>query len=88
MEHRRERGGSDGLITKVELIDGNEVLDALQPNSQTVSILKYRPFHYLFDSGTHSLILRLTDDHGATADHAIDVVIRPAPTSSDFNSRG
>jgi hypothetical protein len=70
----------DGLIARVELIEGGQVLDTLEPNEQVTSYY-YTILSTVFTTtGPHSLTVRLTDNQGATADSSLIVTVRPAPT--------
>ena len=70
----------DGLIARIELIEGDQVLDILEPNTQVVSYY-YTILSTVFTTtGPHSLTVRLTDNQGATADSSLTVTVRPAPT--------
>jgi hypothetical protein len=69
----------DGLIARIDLIEGTQILATIEPNRQTVnyqSAVLSTTFTVL---GPHFLTIRLTDNQGATADSSLTVTVRPAP---------
>jgi hypothetical protein len=68
---------ADGLVAKVELLDGSQVVASVQPNQTRTSRLTLSTT--LATVGPHTMTARLTDDLGITTDQSIVVNARPAP---------
>ncbi len=69
----------DGVIARIDLIEGSQILGTLEPNQAQV-FYYWTAFSTVFNTvGTHNLIVRLTDDLGITEERPISVVVRPAP---------
>ena len=69
----------DGLIARIDLIEGDRILATLEPGSQAVFYYQTFLATVFTVPGSHSLTVRLTDDLGASTDRAIDVNVLPAP---------
>ena len=67
----------DGVVAKVELLEGAQVVASVQPNQIRTSRITFSVV--LSTAGSHTMTVRLTDDLGITTDQSIVVNARPAP---------
>ncbi len=68
---------ADGLVAKVELFDGNQVVASVQPDQARTSRITLSTV--IATVGAHTMTVRLTDDLGITTDQSVVVNARPAP---------
>jgi N-acetylmuramoyl-L-alanine amidase len=66
----------DGILVRVELLDGAQVVATESPNQIRANIHLAASLGAV---GTHIMTVRLTDDFGLTTDRSINVNVRPAP---------